>query len=134
MYYIYDKEKSSEVPEPFHRFITPMMLAESEEGKQVHFSVHMTEWPKGGKVDDHIHPAASEAMICIAGHGKCWIEDEEYDFVPGSMILALPGVRHRIENHNEELVRAICIFDPPITEAKLVGRANAAAEKAKETR
>ena len=127
MYYIYDASKSAEVPEPFHRFITPIMLADSEEAQKVNFSIHMTEWPEGRKVDDHIHPDSSEVMFCIAGHGKCWIEDEEYDFVPGSMIMALPGVRHRIENPNGELLRAVCIFNPPITEEKLVGRAREAA-------
>ncbi len=126
MYYIYDSKNSTEIPAPFHRFITPIMLGDCEEGKQVHFSVHMTEWPKGGKVDDHIHEEAAEVMFCIAGHGKCWLEDEEFDFVPGSMILALPGVRHRIENHGDELLRAVCIFDPPITEEKLIGRAKSA--------
>ena len=131
MYYKYDSKNTSEIGEPFHRFITPMFLGDTEEGKKVHFSVHMTEWPQNGKVDDHIHEAATEAMICVAGHGKCWLEDEEFDFVPGSMIVALPGVRHRIENPGEEMLRAVCVFDPPITEEKLVGRAKNAVNATK---
>ncbi len=130
MYYKFEEKNRMEIPEPFHRYITPIYMGdESKECAEAGFSVHMTEWPKGGQVDEHSHPASTEVMFCIAGHGKCYLEGEEYDFVPGSMIAAGPGVVHKIVNDHDELLRAVCIFSPPNTASGLRGRAMDAKEK-----
>lgn len=124
MYYKYNTQQSIEVPKPFHRIITPIFMGENDESITAGFSVHMTEWPIDGKVDMHSHEESTEVMFCIAGRGKCICDGIEYDFIPGSMIAATPGIMHQIINTGNEILRAVCIFSPPNTAENLSKRAS----------
>ena len=128
MYFKYDKSRSIEVPYPFSRIMTPFMTSDSATGK-IDFSVHMTEWLPGTKVDDHKHDDATEVMFCISGHGKASVNGVEYDFCPDSMIAALPGEMHQIINTGDELLRVVCVFSPPVSAKGLKERADKAVEE-----
>lgn len=126
MYYQYDPQNSIAVPEPFKRYMTPMFMGDDPVITESNFSIHMTEWEPGCRIDEHSHPAAMEAMYCISGSGKAKIDGKEVDFVPGSMIVAPPKVSHEIRNTGDEMLRVFCVFSPPVTGAELRERAFAA--------
>lgn len=123
MFYKYDEKNAICVPEPFSRIMTPIFMGDDKNIEECTFSIHMTEWRKGGKVDTHKHEDATEAMFCISGHGKCMIDEKEYEFTPGSLMVAPPNMLHNIENDGDELLRVLCIFSPPATGEGLRSRA-----------
>ena len=131
MYYQYEKENTIAVPEPFKRYITPLFMADDPVIKETNFSVHITEWEPGCKIDLHAHPDAMEAMYCMSGEGRVKIDGKEYPFTPGSMIVAPPTITHEIENTGKEMLRVFCVFSPPVTGEDLRKRAYAAVEEAK---
>lgn len=122
-YYTYDPAAGIHVPEPFKRTITPMFMGDDPEIRGIDFSVHFTEWEPGCAVDLHAHPDATEAMYCVSGTGIATTGGENHPFMPGAMIVAPPGVEHRIENTGEETLRVFCIFSPPVTAQSLRDRA-----------
>ncbi|MBS6395930.1 MAG: cupin domain-containing protein [Clostridiales bacterium] len=130
MYYTYDPENSIKVPAPFGRAMTPMFMGDDPIITETNFSVHMTEWDPGCSVDNHIHDSAMEAMYCISGSGVAQVNGEEHPFVPGSMIVAPPGITHQITNTGTELLRVLCIFSPPTTGEGLRSRAMEAVAEA----
>lgn len=109
----YDPNRSIPVPAPYKRAITPIYMAETA-GRAVDFSIHMTEWEPGCRIEPHAHPDHTEAMYCIAGRGVARIDGEECDYLPDTMIVAHPGVRHEIVNTGTETLRVLCIYSPPI--------------------
>lgn len=131
MYYEFQEANRIAVPEPFKRYMTPLFMRDDETIKDCSFSLHITEWEKGGKVDLHTHPDATEAMYCIEGIGRVNINGEEKEFRPGSLIVAPPNVIHSIWNTGEEMLRVFCVFSPPVTGEELRHRAMAAIEENK---
>lgn len=127
MYYKYDEKNGIKVPSPFNRVMTPLMTTDTTD-KEIPFSVHTTEWEPGAQVDLHSHAASTETMFCLSGHGKAMVNDEVFDFVPYSMICALPGEKHQIINTGDELLRVLCIFSPAISGRELKERAEKAVE------
>jgi quercetin dioxygenase-like cupin family protein len=123
MYYTYDKNNSIAVPAPFKRYMTPLFMGDDPVIKESNFSVHITEWEPGCQIDFHAHPDSMEAMYCMGGSGKCSVNGEEHPFVPGSMIVAPPGVTHQIINTGNEMLRVLCVFSPPATGKGLRERA-----------
>ncbi len=128
MYFKYDKINSIEVPEPFCRIMTPLMCTDTTDGRDLPFSVHYTEWMPGRKVDTHAHDEAVEAMYCISGSGKGYVDGECFDLVPHSMIVADKGEVHSIVNTGDEMLRVLCIFSPPVSGEGLRTRAMEAVE------
>lgn len=126
MYHRYDEKMAIHVPKPFNRTITPICMKNDE--KDCSFSVHMTEWEPGGKVDLHEHRDATEAMYCISGRGRCSVDGKEYELIPGGLMVALPHVTHDIENTGRELLRVLCIFSPAMEGEDLRKRALEAVE------
>ena len=123
MFYKYDPDNSIHVPAPFGRIITPIFMGDDEVGKNEAFSVHMTEWEPGCCVDNHSHADSTEAMYCIEGSGIAMVNNVEYEFKPGSMIVAPKNIPHQITNTGDTLLRVLCIFSPPNTAAGLKQRA-----------
>ncbi|HJA70324.1 MAG TPA: cupin domain-containing protein [Candidatus Lachnoclostridium stercoravium] len=130
MYYKYDPEKSIHIPAPFNRTITPMFMGDDDKITETNFSVHFTEWEPGCEIDSHSHDSAMEAMYCISGSGIAEVNNEAHEFVPGSMIVAPPGIQHKIKNTGTETLRVFCIFSPPTTGADLRKRALGAVAEA----
>ena len=54
MFFKYDAKNGIKVPEPFNRVITPIMTTDTA-SDPIDFSIHMTEWAPGAKVDNHMH-------------------------------------------------------------------------------
>ena len=123
MYFRYQEKNSISVPTPFKRTITPLFMGDDDMIKESSFSVHVTEWMPGCQVDLHSHELSMEAMYCMAGNGIAEIDEVSYPFVTDSMIVAPPGVSHKITNTGDELLRVLCIFSPPITSQALRERA-----------
>ena len=121
MFFKYDDRKAMEIPLPFKRKITPIMMSDS--GMPVPYSVHITEWDAGCHVDMHAHSDATEAMYCMSGAGKAFVGGDWYDFVPDSMIVAPEGIEHCIRNTGEHPLRVLCIFSPPVSADELIARA-----------
>ena len=129
MYYQYDSKNSIPVPAPYKRYMTPLFMGDDEKITETNFSCHITEWEPGCEIDLHDHPAGMEAMYCMSGKAVCSVNGEEHPFIPGSMIVAPPGVSHKIRNTGEDLLRVFCVFSPPVTGASLKQRALDAVKK-----
>jgi quercetin dioxygenase-like cupin family protein len=123
MYYKYDPKNSIPVPEPFKRYMTPMFMGDDGKITKTNFSIHVTEWEPGCEIDSHCHPAGMEAMYCMAGNGVASVDGTEYEFTPGVLIVAPPGIDHQIKNTGEQMLRVLCVFSPPVTGASLKQRA-----------
>ena len=123
MFYKYDFANAIEVPEPFKRYITPIFMGDDEKIKNCAFSIHMTEWEPGRKIDNHSHPDATEAMFCISGSADINIGGEKHKFTSGCLIVAEPGVTHEIVNTGKDMLRVFCVFSPPVTAHSLRERA-----------
>lgn len=135
MYYVYDEKNSIKIPAPFGRAITPIFMGDDDVITETNFSIHMTEWDPGCTIDEHLHDSAMEAMYCMSGSGIARVNGEDHPFLPHTMIVAPPGITHKITNTGTEKLRVLCVFFPPTTGAALRSRAIAAveeAEKAKE--
>lgn len=130
-YYVYDPSAGIPVPEPYRRVMTPLFMADDPDIQNVGFSIHFTEWEPGCEIDTHAHPDATEAMYCLSGTGVAETAGESHPFFPGSMIVAPPGVSHRIRNTGSETLRVFCVFSPPVTGQSLRERAYAAVAGAK---
>lgn len=128
MYFRYEKENRIVVPSPFNRIITPIMTSDKTD-KDIDFSVHMTEWESGAKVDEHLHETATEVMYCISGRGVAVVDGVEYDFIPDSMITALPMMKHQIINTGDESLKVLCIFSPAVSGKDLKNRAESAVKE-----
>ena len=44
--------------------MTPIMTTDTA-SDPIDFSIHMTEWAPGAKVDNHMHQDSTEAMFCL---------------------------------------------------------------------
>ena len=64
MFFKYDAKSGIKVPEPFNRVITHIMTTDTA-SDPIDFSIHMTEWAPGAKVDNHMHQDSTEAMFCL---------------------------------------------------------------------
>ncbi|MCC8190384.1 MAG: ectoine synthase [Planctomycetes bacterium] len=129
MIFQYDPAQAIEVPAPFNRIMTPMMMADNA-GREIPFSIHFTEWAPGCKIDTHQHDSAMEAMYCVSGSGRAMADGEWVDFVPGTLLVADKGETHMIENTGSETLRVFCVFSPPVSADGLRQRALAAVREA----
>ena len=103
-------EAPIEVPEPFKRVMTPLMVKDNA-GREIPFSVHFTEWEPGKQVDPHIHPDSMEAMLCISGKAHAKIDGKWVELSPGAMIVADRNEEHCIINDGEENLKVVCIIN-----------------------
>ncbi|MGE4282762.1 MAG: cupin domain-containing protein [Clostridia bacterium] len=130
MYFDYKDSKGIKVPQPFSRTIIPLFMGDTSK-YETNFSVHITEWEPGCKIDLHAHPVGMEAMYCMSGEGKAFVDGKEYNFVSDTMIIAAPGKEHYIENTGATLLKVLCVFSPPIIAKALEERALQAVENSK---
>lgn len=128
MYFKFNPSQSIHVPAPFSRVMTPYMTSDTASGP-IDFSIHHTVLHPGAEVDEHAHESSTEVMFCVSGKGKCSLCGVEYDFVPDSMVAAMPGEKHWIKNDGNEDLVMLCIFDPPTSAAALKKRSEDAYQK-----
>lgn len=76
------------------------------------FSCGIQLLPVGGSVRSHGHQQNHELIHIVEGSGRCDIETESYDFVPGSTILFGRYARHYLENTGSVDIRLFWVFFP----------------------
>ncbi|MCC2255275.1 cupin domain-containing protein [Ruminococcus sp. CLA-AA-H200] len=130
MYYEYKKENSIHIPAPYKRDITPVFMGDDDKIAETNFSIHLTEWAPGCTIDEHSHPDGMEAMYLMSGKGIAIVNGEEHEFRPDTMIVAPPGITHKIINTGDEVLRVLCVFSPPVTGKSLRERAMNAVDEA----
>jgi mannose-6-phosphate isomerase-like protein (cupin superfamily) len=78
--------------------------------------VHATTLKPGGKTVLHSHPLSEEVIVFVKGTGEITLGDKVYEFKPGYVLYAPPGVPHgniRVTG-NEEML-AVGTQSPPDT-------------------
>jgi len=68
--------------------------------------------PVGGSTLEHFHPRAEEIYFITAGSGKMRIENETRDVKIGDAIAIPPGLKHKIWNTGENVLRLLCCCAP----------------------
>jgi quercetin dioxygenase-like cupin family protein len=106
----------STVPKPFERKLKIVMSPGTHAEVRDFTLLVSTLAPEGGCTDSHSHPEGGELMIFTSGRGKAWLEGEEHELVPGSVLYAPPGVSHRTLNTSGEPMQIFCVFIPPVDE------------------
>jgi len=56
--------------------------------------VHALTLKPGEESVLHSHPLSEEVIVCVKGHSKITLGDKEYDFKPGYVLYAPPGMPH----------------------------------------
>ncbi|MEV6236680.1 ectoine synthase [Lentzea sp. NPDC051838] len=83
-------------------------------GDRVGFSLHETVL-KAGTSNDFWYANHVEAVLCVAGEGELTDKEtgETYQLRPGTLYLLNGNERHQVRPHTD--IRAICVFNPPVT-------------------
>ena len=68
--------------------------------------------PVGGATQEHFHPRAEEIYFITHGTGKMWIENETLDVKVGDAIAIPPGLKHKLWNTGNEVLRLLCCCAP----------------------
>jgi mannose-6-phosphate isomerase-like protein (cupin superfamily) len=83
--------------------------------------------PVGASTLEHFHPRAEEIYFITAGSGKMRIENETREVKIGDAIAIPPGLKHKIWNTGENVLRLLCCCAPAyehddtiITEAETI--------------
>ena len=69
--------------------------------------VHALALKPGEESVLHSHPLSEEVIVCVKGHSKITLGEKVYDFKPGYVLYAPPGVPHgnmRVVGNEEVLV------------------------------
>ncbi|MCA3255089.1 MAG: cupin domain-containing protein [Alphaproteobacteria bacterium] len=77
------------------------------------FSAGVQVLPPGCSVREHGHRQNHELLFIAEGTGRCTIEDDVYDLVPGTTVLFGRHARHFVENTGETDMRIYWVFLPP---------------------
>jgi len=108
-----DEVPASNVMKPFERSLKVIMAPETHAEVTGFTLIFSTLAPDGGCTDLHAHETSGELMVFTSGHGRAWLEGQEYELKPGVVIYAPPGAEHRTLNTGEEPLEIICVFVPP---------------------
>ena len=68
--------------------------------------------PVGGSTMEHYHPKTEEIYYITAGSGKMRIENETRPVNVGDAIAIPPGLRHKIWNTGNDVLRLLCCCAP----------------------
>ena len=68
--------------------------------------------PVGGSTVEHYHPKAEEIYYITHGTGKMRIENEMRQVREGDAIAIPPGLKHKIWNAGESVLRFLCCCAP----------------------
>jgi mannose-6-phosphate isomerase-like protein (cupin superfamily) len=73
------------------------------------------------------HKGADQWLFVVAGHGKAWINEQEFALRPGSLVLIERGDRHEIRNTGRATLKTINFYAPPAYTAS--GKTKAAGKR-----
>jgi mannose-6-phosphate isomerase-like protein (cupin superfamily) len=68
--------------------------------------------PIGGSTLEHFHPKTEEIYFITAGSGKMRIENETREVKIGDAIAIPPGLKHKIWNTGEDVLKLLCCCAP----------------------
>ena len=68
--------------------------------------------PVGGATLEHYHPQCEEIYFITHGTGKMRIENETRTVKVGDAIAILPGLKHKLWNTGDEVLRLLCCCAP----------------------
>ncbi len=68
--------------------------------------------PIGGSTLEHFHPIAEEIYFITEGSGKMRIENETREVNIGDAIAIPPGLKHKIWNTGDNVLRILCSCAP----------------------
>ena len=68
--------------------------------------------PIGGATQEHFHPRAEEINYITHGVGKVRIKNETRDVKVGDAIAIPPGMKHKLWNTGDEVLRLLCCCAP----------------------
>lgn len=90
-----------------------ILISEKTAGAQ-NLSMGVNETYPGGMVPDHVHEKEEEVMLFLAGRGMLITEEEQISLEPGVAVYNPPGVKHRIVNTGDEVLRFVWIYSPQL--------------------
>ena len=109
-----DEGESIWQPEPARGYVSVNLTPENMPYDT--FSSGIQVLPPGCHVREHGHGQNHELLFFYEGTGRCEIEDESYDLVPGTTVLFGRNTRHLIENTGETDLKLLWVFFPPALE------------------
>ena len=74
----------------------------------------LADFPGGTLAAPHTHEAEEEILYVISGTGAILAGEEEVGFEPGVAVLIPPGVPHQIRADEEQTLRVVTVFSPPV--------------------
>lgn len=74
----------------------------------------LADFPGGTLAAPHTHEAEEEILYVISGTGAIIAKEQEIRFEPGVAVLIPPGVPHQIRADEEETLRVVTVFSPPV--------------------
>lgn len=79
-----------------------------------HLQVVLMNLPSGTDIGEEVHPSNDQFFRFEGGHGKCFIDGNEYDVKAGDAIVVPAGGTHNMINtHAEVDLSMYTIYGPP---------------------
>ncbi len=98
-------------PPPHHRELR-VLLSPAIQDVVTGLSIGMVSLPVGGAGDVHSHQEAQETWYVLSGSGRLTVGAEQVDLVPGTLVVAPPGVEHQIANPGLEPLNVLFMYSP----------------------
>ncbi len=76
--------------------------------------------PIGSATQEHFHPRAEEIYFITHGTGKIRIEAETCEVKVGDAIAIPPGLKHKLWNTGDEVLRLLCCCAPAYEHADTI--------------
>lgn len=113
------KDVKGEIREPPR--MSWILISEKMVGSK-NVSMGVKETYPGAMVPDHLHENEEEVMFFLSGRGIFITDDEEQiSLESGVAIYNPPGVKHRIVNTGDEVLRFIWIYAPQLKSHRISG-------------
>ena len=97
--------KGSKKDKPYERIIKLLVSPEGGVVKTKSLMIGLSLVPRGSKTDRHSHTGVEELMYIMAGRGKCYVGDKEYEVVPETAIFVPGETEHQLINTSDETLK-----------------------------
>lgn len=71
-------------------------------------------FPAGKHAPAHVHQGEEEVLYVLSGAGKMYFNGQAEVIIPGTFMLAPPGVEHSLEAAPGEDLKVFYVFSPPV--------------------
>lgn len=113
MKYIYQKEDAEVVRIEGDAPRTLYTLIEPKTRNTAQFAMGLEEIDPHSEIPMHSHSEAEEIIFVYGGEGKAYVDGEEADLKPGTVIYLPPNVEHRFVNTGDEPLWITWTVSPP---------------------